>query len=188
MLSLSNGSPSHRTNLSRIMCGVSLEHAESLKILLVSGNFTSAVSLLRLQYESLVRGIWALYAATDLQVEKLTADLTDQSAKRADRMPMLAEMLDKLGSTAPIEATAPLEEFREYSWKPLSSYIHGGIHAISRHSKGYPESILEQALRASTGLTGVVGIFAAVLSGDQKKVSEMSSLYKEYADCLPNHR
>lgn len=112
------------------MCGVSLERAESLKILLVSGNFTSEVSLLRLQYESVVRSIWAFYAATDIQVEKLTADLTDQAAKRADRMPLLAEMLKQLSSSAPIETTAPLEEFRKYSWKPLSSYVHGGIHAI----------------------------------------------------------
>lgn len=168
------------------MCGVSLEHAESLKILLVSGNFTSAVSLLRLQYESLVRGIWALYSATDLQVEKLTAELTDQSAKRANQMPLLAEMLENLSSTAPVEAITPLEEFRKYSWKPLSSYVHGGIHAVDRHSKGYPLPVLEQALRASTGLSGLIGMFAAVLSGNQENVSAMSSLYREYADCLPS--
>lgn len=167
------------------MCGVSLEHAESLKILLVSGNFTSAVSLLRLQYESLVRGIWAFHAATDLEVEKLTADLTDKAAKRAASMPNLTDMLQKLTSTAPIEATAPLEEFKKYSWKPLNSYVHGGIHAIDRHSKGYPAQIVEQALRASNGLCGVIGMFAAVITGSQQNVSEMSNLYKQYADCLP---
>jgi hypothetical protein len=164
---------------------VSLEHAESLKLLLISGNFTSAVSLLRLQYESLVRGIWACYAANELQVEKLTSDLTDKAAKRADRMPSLAEMLEKLVTSAPIEATAPLEEFRKYSWKALSSYVHGGIHAINRHSRGYPSQIIEQALRASNGLCGVVGMFTAVLSVNQQNVSEMSSLYKQYADCFP---
>lgn len=185
MLSLTNVTPFQRVRLSRIMCGVSLEHAESLKILLVSGNFTSAVSLLRLQYESIVRGIWALYAATDIQVEKLTADLTDKAAKRADRMPLLAKMLQMLSSTAPIQAIAPLEEFKKYSWKPLSSYVHGGIHAIDRHSKGYPLQLIEQTLRASNGLCGVVGMFSAVLSDSQENVSEMSNLYKQYADCLP---
>jgi hypothetical protein len=185
VLSLSGNDASERVRLSRIMCSVSLEHAESLKMLLASGNFTSAVSLLRLQYESLVRGVWALYAATDTDVEKLTSDLTHQAAKRADRMPMLGEMMEKLRTSAPIEATGPLDEFREYSWKSLSSYVHGGIHAIDRHSKGYPEGVLEQALRASNGLCGVTGMFAAVLTGDRHEVSEMAKLYKKYSDCLP---
>ncbi|WP_412034982.1 DUF6988 family protein, partial [Vibrio sp. 1403] len=48
------------------MCSVSLEHAESLKILLATRNFTSALGLLRLQFESLVRGMWVLYAASDV--------------------------------------------------------------------------------------------------------------------------
>lgn len=113
------------------------------------------------------------------------SDLTHQSAKRADRMPMLGEMMKKLHTSAPVEATGPLDEFREYSWKSLSSYVHGGIHAIDRHSKGYPEGILEQALRASNGLCGVVGMFAAVLTSDQLEVSEMSKLYSEYSDCVP---
>jgi hypothetical protein len=50
----------------------------------------------------------------------------------------------------------------------------------------YPFPILEQALRASTGLCGVIGMFSAVLSDNQQNVSEMSNLYKEYADCLPS--
>lgn len=46
------------------MCSVSFEHAESAKILLASGNFTSALGLVRLQYEALVRALWLRYAAS----------------------------------------------------------------------------------------------------------------------------
>ena len=38
--------------LSRIMCGIAFEHAESIKILIASENFTSALGLFQLQYES----------------------------------------------------------------------------------------------------------------------------------------
>jgi hypothetical protein len=98
---------------------------------------------------------------------------------------MVSKMLEKLTGNAPEEATAPLLEFRDYSWKPLSSYVHGGIHAIHRHSKGYPAGIIEQTLRASNGLCGVTGMFAAVLTGQQSNVSEMSNLYQSFSDCLP---
>ena len=75
---------SQRVKVSRIMCSVSLEHAESFKILLASRNFTSAIGLLRLQFECLVRGMWILYVATDCAVSKLTAELNEKNQKRAD--------------------------------------------------------------------------------------------------------
>ena len=40
---------------------------------------------------------------------------------------------------APKNSIDPILEFKEYSWKPLSGYVHGGLHAIERHSKGYPK-------------------------------------------------
>jgi hypothetical protein len=43
--------------LSRIMCSVSIEHAESFKILLATRNFTSAIGLIRNQFECFDRGV-----------------------------------------------------------------------------------------------------------------------------------
>jgi hypothetical protein len=82
--------------------------------------------------------MWLLYAASELSTSKLMSELTHESAKKADKLPMLSEMLKNLDGKAPKEAMDSLFEFKEYSWKPLSSYVHGGIHAVNRHSKGYP--------------------------------------------------
>lgn len=103
---------SSRIVASRILCSVSLEHAESSKILIISGNCTSAVGLLRLQYEALVRAMWLLYAASDAAVERLAAELTDEMAKKAEKMPMLSEMLSKLEGKAPAEPLSMLLEFK----------------------------------------------------------------------------
>jgi hypothetical protein len=84
---------STRLMVSRVLCGVAFEHAESAKILIASGNFTSAIGLLRLQYEALVRATWLLYAATDAAVAKLAAELTHEGAKKAEKMPMLADRI-----------------------------------------------------------------------------------------------
>lgn len=179
---------SSRIVASRILCSVSLEHAESSKILIISGNFTSAVGLLRLQYEALVRAMWLLYAASDAAVERLAAELTDEMAKKAEKMPMLSEMLSKLEGKAPAEPLSMLLEFKQYSWKSLSSFIHGGIHAINRHSKGYPVLLLEQALRASNGVSLMVGMLLVILSGDPAQRGKIRKVQIEFADCLPPHR
>ncbi len=179
---------SSRRVASRILCSVAFEHAESAKLLIVAGNFTSAVGLLRLQYEALVRAMWLLYAASDNAVEKLAGELTHEGAKKAEKMPMLSEMLTKLNGKAPEQATDMLLEFKQYSWKPLSSFVHGGIHAINRHSKGYPVALLAQALRASNGVSTMVGMLLVILSGDAAQQGKVSALQAEFADCLPPHK
>ena len=121
---------SERVSTSRVMCSIAFEHAESAKILIVSGNLTSATGLVRLQFETLVRAMWLLYAASDQAVSKLSSELTSESAHKANNLPMLTEMLNKLEGKAPQDPLDMLLEFKEYSWKPLSSFVHGGIHAI----------------------------------------------------------
>ncbi|MFK5953111.1 MAG: hypothetical protein QM498_08635, partial [Desulfobacterium sp.] len=57
-------------------------------------------------------------------------ELNAESARKSQKLPMLSVMLKKLEGQAPQIVLDQLLEFKEYSWKPLSSYIHGGIHAI----------------------------------------------------------
>lgn len=176
---------SERIRASRVMCSVAFEHAESAKMLISGGNLTSATGLVRLQYEALVRAMWLIYAASDTAVSKLTTNLTRESADRANRLPMLSEMLEKLQGKAPQEAVNMLLEFREYSWKPLSSFVHGGIHAIHRHSKGYPLPLLEQMVRISNGVSVMVGMLLVILHGGGEQRGKMPKLQREFADCLP---
>lgn len=113
--SLPSPDKSQKAKLAKVMCSISFEHSQSLKMLLASGNFTSAVCLLRLQYESYVRAVWIYYAAKDSEVSKLAAVLDHNSAKRANRLPMLTKMIEDLEKKAPLEALSPIKEFKEYS-------------------------------------------------------------------------
>lgn len=166
------------------MCSVCVEHAESFKILLASRNFTSAIGLLRLQFESLVRGMWIFYAAPESALSRLSAELSEDSQKEANKLPMLSEMISQLEKTAPKNAIDPILEFKEYSWKPLSSYVHGGLHAIDRHSKGYPIQMLDQALKASNGVNGLVAVFSSILTGQPQLVKEVYKSLGEFSDCF----
>lgn len=155
-------------------------------MLISTGNLTSASGLVRLQYEALVRAMWLLYAASDATVSKLTSELTQETADRANNLPMLSEMLEKLRDRAPQEPVNMLLEFKHYSWRPLSSFIHGGIHAINRHSKGYPLPLLMQVVRISNGVSVMVGMLLIILHGGGAQHGKIPQIQREFADCLPD--
>lgn len=98
---------------------------------------------------------------------------------------MLSEMIKKMETKAPEALLESILEFKKYSWKPLNSYVHGGLHVIDRHSKGYPVELLEQALKASNGLNGHTGIFAAVLAGDRDLMKDVHrKISEDFSDCF----
>lgn len=184
-LALSTYDSSSRIISSRVLCGVAFEHADSIRVLVSVGNFTSGIAILRMQYEALTRAIWTLYAASDNSIEKISSDLNSETATWADKLPLLSEMLEQLKGKAPPDAINPLLEFKEYSWKPLSSYVHGGIHAINRNKKGYPEGLLAQEIKASNGLSLMAGMMLVVLSGDTRQMGRIPAIQRRFADCCP---
>lgn len=169
-----------------ILCRMVLEHAESIKLLSASGNFTSAIGLMRLQYESLVRAFWILYAATDGFVAKLIAELTEETAKAGNKLPMVSEMLNSLEGKAPKEAIDMLFEIKQYSWQPMNSFIHGGIHAIDRNRRGYPLPLLLQLLKTSNGISMMAAMLLVILSNDSAHKGKLPTIQREFADCLPD--
>lgn len=179
---------SDRIEASRIMCGVAFEHAESVKILTATGNFTSALGLIRLQYEALVRALWIFYAAPENIGSKLLNEFTQAAVGNSEKLPMQAEMLKGLEGKAPSDAMISIVGFKENSWKPLSSYIHGGIHALQRHSKGYPVALLIDTLKASNALSTMAAMHSIMLSFDPSFAGKMRAIQISFRDCLPQEK
>ncbi|MHA7685321.1 DUF6988 family protein [Cupriavidus sp. PET2-C1] len=71
-----DGSPRGEAALG--MCLVAMEHATALRALTALGLPTSAVSLMRLQFEALTRAMWLLYAASDMAIGMVVVN-QDQS-------------------------------------------------------------------------------------------------------------
>ena len=185
LLSLEPYDDSKRLEASKVMCGVATEHAQSLKILLGACNYTSATSLARLQYETFVRAMWLFYAADDVSLSKITKELTQESEKKANKLPMLSDMIKHLEGKAPQSAVEMIHEFKTYSWRSLSSYVHGGIHALNRHGKGYPAPLIIQIVKMSNGISTMTAMLLAIISGDALVTSAISKIQMEFIDCLP---
>ena len=175
----------HRLQVSYLACSLSIEHWTAMRRLLQVGLLPSGLVVHRAQYEAAVRGIWALYAAPDTQVEKLASILSTESEQASKNLPQVAEMLGSLALKAPSEPVVMMGRFKETSWKALNSYVHAGIHPLQRHSKGYPVQLIEQMTRNANGLAVIATIHAAVLTGRQDVVASVYALQYGFIDCLP---
>jgi len=135
---------------------LAFEHSTAALQLISCGLLPSGYSLFRPQFESLVRGIWVLHAAPEEWVDKLSQPLTVEAASKANEGPMLSEMLAKLEkSEAPAQLVTQLKQFKDITWKALSSYTHGGLHPIARTITGYPIKLTYDAMRNSNAVTAL---------------------------------
>ncbi|MDL9997237.1 hypothetical protein QTI24_01400 [Variovorax sp. J22P240] len=175
------------------MCFVALEHSDGLRALMALALPTSAVSLMRHQFEALTRAMWLLYAAPESAVVKLLAPLTLENEQAAKNLPGASDMIEDLrkrvgnpGEGVPSAAHQMLAHFKEVTWPAMNSFVHGGLHPLRRTSDGFPLMLALQIIRNSNGLATMTGMTLAVLTGDQLIASAMSRIQRDFADCLPD--
>lgn len=166
---------------------LALEHGTAVLHLVEAGWTSSAFALMRPQFESLVRGIWLAYAASDSWIEKLSQPLTVAAQKQANEGPMVADMLKQLevSPDAPGGVVGQLKVYRDVSWKALNSFNHGGIHALSRNVAGYPHKLVYDALRNSNAVVALTAQLLAIMTGDGINMDLVRQVHVDYVDCLP---
>lgn len=164
---------------------IAQEHALSLRELTRIRLCTSALGILRLQYEAVVKVIWLLYAASDSAIEKLVAPLTPESERIANNgVPGFSIMMQEIEKKGAPGVHRHLSGFRDYSWRSLNSFVHSGIHAVNRGKDGYPVALLYSAIRQSNNLTHTSAIALAYLLENKDLLLSVALIYKKYADCL----
>jgi hypothetical protein len=68
---------SKRITASWIMCSVSLEHSVGLRQLMIMGNYTTtAICVMRSQYEALTRAMWLFYSASEQKINNTMGTLS----------------------------------------------------------------------------------------------------------------
>jgi len=76
-----------RKNLALTLAISSMQFSDAVRLLCSQGLILGIGATLRSQYEALVRSVWVLYCATDLQVEKLDAVLNTESQQASKNIP-----------------------------------------------------------------------------------------------------
>jgi hypothetical protein len=78
-----------------------------------------------------------------------------------------------------------LRALKDGAWKPLNSYVHGGIHPVTQQHRGYTDDYVSQTLRNANGLSMMAVMLLAVMSGDAKSVAAIRQLQLDHLECLP---
>lgn len=76
----------HGTDVATAAIGLSMEHGDSLLVLMARGNPNTATATLRMQFESMLRGAWAIYAATEQDIGALERELTVEADAQGKRL------------------------------------------------------------------------------------------------------
>lgn len=181
--------PKDRVLLSRTLAITSLHFAAAVRSLCDSSLALGSAAVLRSQFEALLRGIWTLHCASDLQVEKLSLELSAESQQATKNIPMTAEMLGAIEMVPHLaNLLISLREFKESSWLPLNSFVHSGIHAIHWTKFEPPPALLEQMFRSSNGLAVLAFQHLAILTGKPGLQGRVISACAPYSSCLPTPR
>ncbi|MBR7800118.1 DUF6988 family protein [Undibacterium fentianense] len=178
---------SPKSQLSKTLAVSSLQFAAAIRVLCGSGLVLGAGVTLRAQYEAIVRSVWALYRATESQVQRLSADLTLESQQASKNIPTVNAMIRELENVPQLEnLLISLNEFKSSSWGPLNSFVHSGIHVVHWTKNGAPPQLLETIFRSSNGLTLISFQLLGILTGRQYIQSEIFSAATSYGNILPN--
>lgn len=78
-----------------------------------------------------------------------------------------------------------LNVLKDTSLRALNSFVHGGIHVLTRHASGYPEHPVAQVVRNSNGLLTMAGMLLTLLCADDDARIRMREIQTRFAECLP---
>lgn len=177
-----------RYRASESLALISVEHAASLRFLMAHANCnTSAFSLFRLQYEALVKSLWALYVASDQHIDLIVGELSEERANRNNKeLPSISTMLKQLDDKGtPIADTVKhLIIFKNISWKALNSFVHSGTHAVRRNITGYPPELLFSVIKQSNNLMYIAANTLIVLSGKKTLLDCVKVTQNKFKDCF----
>ncbi len=180
---------SPRLQLSATLAVSSLQFGAAVRALCAEGLILGAATSLRSQFESLIRSVWALHQASELQVEKLTAELNLETQQASRKIPLASEMLGDLEKVPELaNLLIALHEFKTSSWAALNSFVHSGLHAVHWTKHAPPPQLLRQVFLASNGLSLLAYQGLGMLTGRPGLQHELIAATATFSSCLPPRR
>lgn len=180
--------PSPGTSRQAIVRGMSFtshSHYRSQRLLLEAGASPTVLALMRLHYESVVRSLWFAVGTSDDWIDRMKLENAKENGEPVLGPPIDA-MLDRLTEVAPQHVSASLRVLKEASWKPMNSFVHGGIHAIlSGLVDAYGPYQWIGVLKNANGLA-VMNVQALLIScNDPATTGKLLALQRKHLNCLP---
>lgn len=174
-----------KTLLTMSMCDLAIEHGLSLRLLVQHGKLASAMALLRVQLDTIIRVMWIHFSATDAWAEAAMTFQRQGPFNDPTHAQTMTDLLEGIERSAPAELHRQLSEFKNAAWPALNSYVHSGIWPIVQRMHGDEVQGAIQTLRNSCGLTGMAAMMIAMYTGTSVNTSSVKLLQLRHKDCLP---
>ncbi|OGI53175.1 MAG: hypothetical protein A3E57_03800 [Candidatus Muproteobacteria bacterium RIFCSPHIGHO2_12_FULL_60_33] len=159
---------------SRIAAGcldMALEHQKAIVLLTSHRLYGSAAALVRLVFESYVRGVWFFYSASGKELQEFK---NDKLGKTFDELIKDIEKHEAFSEGI-------LSDVKKLSWKVMNSFTHGGFYQVVRRNKeteispNYSDEEIIDALESANSFAILTAIAIADMANN---VTLANSIYE----------
>tara|TARA_R110002073_G_scaffold21168_1_gene75004 strand:- start:132 stop:710 length:579 start_codon:yes stop_codon:yes gene_type:complete len=156
---------------------MALEHHKAVVLLVARQLRGSAFSIMRLQFEAYVRGVWLHQCATDTELAAFTNEKLDHSFAA---LVSAIEGLDGFSDGA-------LSKARRNSWAAMCSFIHTGFLQVVRRNRettvepDYNDDEVIEALGFANAIALLAALEIAHIAGAERLSVELLDLARNIA-------
>ena len=144
-----------------------------------AGLYSSAMALVRLVFEAMIRSHWVAKCATDTQVE----EVAENDDFRFPKMDDMTKAVDAAFSDPNDEPLTFFLQAKADAWKATNSYTHSGLLQLTRQfsgdrvEAGYPEEDLQSGMNAATASVLMQAYLLARITGQEAAANEIEGLF-----------
>jgi hypothetical protein len=174
-----------RGQLATAMCQVAIGHGNGQRLLIMTDHVVTALALVRVQFEALIRATWMLHGATDDWLERFVTPKAPEDLGETVMGPKVESMLTAIDGAAPPFVGKMLREFKTTTWKPMNSFVHGGVHAVVNAMVDTPPEKFVSLLRNANGMSFLAGQVLVIASRDASLAGRIRRMQLANLEALP---
>jgi hypothetical protein len=154
---------------------VSMQHFDSVLILISNQRYGSAAALVRPQYETMIRGSWFFHCATDTQIESFLG---------GGNAPRIREMIGAL-EKLPAYKAGQLSRVHDRVWNIMNSYTHGGSEQALYHNTetdigvNFQPETLREIVRSCSAIALSSANLVAIIAGNLEMAKQFIDRFNQ---------
>jgi hypothetical protein len=154
---------------------------------LAEGHHISAMTLVRPAYEALVRAIWCLNGASEEWINQFVSADADRANGPGETIkgPPLDSMLDTIAKHHPQWVHDSLTVFKDATWLPMHSYVHGGIRPVIQTISGCPDHLKVNVILNGNGFVLMAINAMLIAGGERERIKQLQPVQKRHVSSLP---
>lgn len=161
--------PGHKNKFAAVCFSLVLDHHIAAILLIEHGRYSSAAALMRLHFDTYIRGCWLAYIANGEAVTRF----------EKGKLPTFVKMIEALETHEAFNSGA-LRNMKERNWSILSDFAHSGIQQITRNlnkdfiDQSYSVHEVQEILRQTGSFALLSAAQIGVLSNNHDLVQDVN--------------